>query len=91
MTKKICKYLALGSLAVALLLLIIALVGENVFKAEIFSNTFWKIEGTIGVVFIVSLIAINVAELIEQKKCFGNSIFSIDVLISNNFIDSYLE
>lgn len=68
MTKKICKYLALGSLAVALLLLIIALVGENVFKAEIFSNTFWKIEGTIGVVFIVSLIAINVAELIEQKN-----------------------
>ena len=33
-----------------------------------FSEIFWKIEGTIGVVFVVSLIAINVAELIEQKN-----------------------
>lgn len=68
MTKKICKYLALGSLAVVLLLLIIALVVDNLFKGNMFSETFWKIEGTIGVVFIVSLIAINVAELIEQKN-----------------------
>ena len=68
MTKKICRYVALGSLVVVLLLLIIALVVENVFKGEMFSETFWKIEGTIGVVFVVSLIAINVAELIEQKN-----------------------
>ena len=67
MTKKICRYVALCSLVVVLLLLIIALVVENVFKGEMFSETFWKIEGTIGVVFVVSLIAINVAELIEQK------------------------
>lgn len=68
MTKKICRYVALGSLVVVLLLLIIALVVENVFKGEMFSETFWKIEETIGVVFVVSLIAINVAELIEQKN-----------------------
>ena len=68
MTKKICRYVALCSLVVVLLLLIIALVVENVFKGEMFSETFWKIEGTIGVVFVVSLIAINVAELIEQKN-----------------------
>lgn len=43
MTKKICRYVALGSLVVVLLLLIIALVVENVFKGEMFSKYFGRL------------------------------------------------